>query len=79
MTDPVAEAAMDCDTSDSGSQSQDDGPDDASLDEMQAAEAAVIADPENYEVHAAVRFPCPALVPVPHRTHVCAPREALYA
>ena len=55
LTDPVAEAAMDCETSDSGSQSQDDGPDDASLDEMQAAEAAVVAEPENYEAHAAVR------------------------
>jgi hypothetical protein len=54
LTDPAAEAAMDCESADSGSQSEDDGPDDASFDEMQAAEAAVTAQPENYEVHATV-------------------------
>lgn len=53
LTDPVAEAAMDCDSS-SESGSEDNGPDDAALDEMQAAEASVRAEPDNYEVYAAV-------------------------
>lgn len=58
LTDPGAEAAMDIDGSSDSDSMDDDGPDDATLDEMQAAEAAVRADAENYEAHSAVRPSC---------------------
>jgi hypothetical protein len=57
LTDPVSEAATDSDDGDTSDESELEQVDDAALDALQATEAFLADNPDQYEAHAKVRDP----------------------